>query len=487
MKRTPFSVSIFAGLVTVFASIASIGSAQAQIFCPSAIPGQPGIALQNGTCTNGTTGAFSNAALASQALSDLSQSTTQETTRTATSAISDRRQVEADRCPDGTERVGGVCRRPAPAQATPAAVPAQPTSAEPARRRSQRSRRAARVERHAAPVRAPIYKAPPVPVIDQGVRVASWARVFGDYERRTGTGASSINCCTNAVPPAGIPIPLALSAESRASTVGFLGGVDFTSRNLLTAGDGLIAGVLVGYAETDFRLTTTTTSADLNSVGNGSSILNARLSGPTVGAFVTYFNGGFSIDNTFKVDFLSLNESFVDNLAFTANAPVPPPTMATFTGSGSTSLTNYSSFGNINYRFHLSDQYWIEPTVGYNYTWTEYGSNAALLGLSNGSLLRVQGGARFGIESMWDRVRVTTTVTGLAYEDVSVSGGVLQNAAFGTTSSLLLAQEGKIRGQGILAFNFDFGNGFSSFVLGEVRGGEGLFGAGGKAGVRYQW
>ena len=88
--------------------------------------------------------------------------------------------------------------------------------------------------------------------------------------------------------------------------------------------------------------------------------------------------------------------------------------MATFTGSGSTSLTNYSSFGNVNYRFHLSDQYWIEPTVGYNYTWTEYGSNAALLGLSNGSLLRVQGGARFGIESMWDRIRVTTTVTGAA-------------------------------------------------------------------------
>lgn len=485
MKRTLFSVSIFAGLVTVFASIASAGSAQAQIFCPPTIPGQSGIALEGGNCTNKTVGAFSNAALASQALSDLSQSTTQETTRTAVTAISDRRQVEADRCPDGTERVGGVCRRPA--QAAPAATPPQATSAEPAQRRSQRSRRAPRVQRHAAPVRAPVYRAPPVPVIDQGVRMASWARVFGDYERRTGTGTSSINCCVGWGAPGGIPVPLALSAESRASTVGFLGGVDFTSRNLLSAGDGVIAGVLVGYAETDFRLSMTTTSSDPINVGNGSSILNARLSGPTVGAFVTYFNGGFSIDNTFKVDFLSLNENFVDNLAFSSSALGVAPVPATFAGSGSTSLTNYSSFGNINYRFHLSDRYWIEPTVGYNYTWTEYGSNAALLGLSNGSLLRVQGGARFGIESMWDQVRVTTTVTGLAYEDVSVKGGVLQNAAFGTTSSLLLAQEGKIRGQGVLAFNFDFGNGFSSFVLGEVRGGEGLFGAGGKAGVRYQW
>ena len=35
--------------------------------------------------------------------------------------------------------------------------------------------------------------------------------------------------------------------------------------------------------------------------------------------------------------------------------------------------------------------------------------------------------------------------------------------------------------------NFDFGQGISSFIQGEVRGGQGLFGAGGKAGVRVQW
>lgn len=497
MKRTLFSISNCAAFATAVALLTFTGAAQAQIFCPAAVPGQTGIALQNGTCTNGTTGAYSNATLASQALSDLSQSTTQETTRTATNAIADRRQTEADRCPDGTERIGGVCRRPAAVEAAPAAAPVQPVSAEPARRaarRVQRERRGAPVVRRAAPVRAPVYKALPVPVIDEGIRVAAWTRVFGDYERRTGNGASSINCCTNAVPPAGIPIPLTLSAESRASTVGFLGGLDFTSRNLLSQGDGVIAGFLAGYAETDFRLTTNSISAVPANVGNGSSTLTARLSGPSVGVFATYFNGGFSIDNTFKVDFLTLNENFTDNLAFTANAPGPgvpggglAPAFATFTGFGSTRLTNYSSFGNINYRFRLSDQYWIEPTVGYNYTATEYDANSALLGLSDGHLLRLQGGARFGVESMWDRMRVTTTLTGLAYDDVTVSGGIVQNAAFGTTSSLLLAQEGKIRGQGILAFNFDFGGGVSSFVLGEVRGGEGLFGAGGKAGVRYQW
>ena len=81
---------------------------------------------------------------------------------------------------------------------------------------------------------------------------------------------------------------------------------------------------------------------------------------------------------------------------------------------------------------------------------------------------------------------MTSTVTGLAYDNVSVSGGFIQNVAFGNQAELLNDQ-GKLRGEGILALNFDYGNGLSTFVQGDVRGGEGLFGAGGKGGFRYQW
>ena len=49
------------------------------------------------------------------------------------------------------------------------------------------------------------------------------------------------------------------------------------------------------------------------------------------------------------------------------------------------------------------------------------------------------------------------------------------------------SDEGKIRGEGIFALSFDYGNGLSSFALAEVRGGQDLFGAGGKAGLRFQW
>jgi len=110
-----------------------------------------------------------------------------------------------------------------------------------------------------------------------------------------------------------------------------------------------------------------------------------------------------------------------------------------------------------------------------------------LLGLDDGHLVRVQGGARLGLETDLGTARLTTTVTGLLYEDVDIHGGAIQGAAFGTSNILAKADEGKLRARGILAFNIDFGGGVSSFVQGEVRGGNGLTGGGGMAGLRIQW
>ena len=172
------SLGIAGGL---FLAIVGTGAAQAQVTCPATVPGQAGAVFFVGSvnaCTNGQAGAYSNATLASQALTELSQSATQETTRTATSAIADRRQTEAQRCPEGFERVGDSCRRVAEVT-TPS-----PTSPAPASATKSSKKRAAPV------VASPrlVYKAPPAVIVDQGARFATWARVFGDYERRTGSG-----------------------------------------------------------------------------------------------------------------------------------------------------------------------------------------------------------------------------------------------------------------------------------------------------------
>jgi len=143
--------------VCLAALLSLIGfSAQAQgtIFCPATINGAPGFQLVNGLCTDGNTGAFSTAALSSQALGDIQQSMTQQTTTAALDAISARRKEETERCPEGFERSNdGTCKRI--------------VVSEPAPRVSSSQRR-----KTAAPM-MPV-KAPPV-VVDQGWRWGVWA------------------------------------------------------------------------------------------------------------------------------------------------------------------------------------------------------------------------------------------------------------------------------------------------------------------------
>jgi Autotransporter beta-domain len=209
--------------------------------------------------------------------------------------------------------------------------------------------------------------------------------------------------------------------------------------------------------------------------------LSATLSGPTAGLYATYFNAGFSSDVAVKFDFLTLDETFNDLLATTV------PSFIAIAGAGSVNLLNSTVVGNLNYRFDLYPNFWIEPTVGVQYTNSSYGSGAAQLGLADGNLVRVQGGARFGTSTLLGNgVLMTSILTGLAYNDVVVQGGFFP-VGFQANNLLVQADQGFMRGQGILLLNFDFGNGTSSFVQGDVYGGAHLFGAGGRGGIRYQW
>ena len=118
-------------------------------------------------------GAFSGAALASQALSELSQTTTQETTKEIGKSIAERRDQERERCPAGFSRVDGACRRRPVAEPARAVPPEKPKAV---------------VERQAP-------RPPPTPFIEPAVRYGTWIQVFGDYQKRdaSGPGALTIN------------------------------------------------------------------------------------------------------------------------------------------------------------------------------------------------------------------------------------------------------------------------------------------------------
>jgi hypothetical protein len=283
-------------------------------------------------------------------------------------------------------------------------------------------------------------------------------------------------------------VPQGLSFTTSATTYGFVGGADVTYRNFGGSGGALIAGLLTGYLHSDIRSSSTSSTSNPSLVGSGFGTVNGRLTGPSVGAYATYFRNGFSTDLTLKVDFLDLNESFADLLAFTATGGGSPTSQA-FSGAGSTNLTNYGIVWNIQQKIFLSNATWIEPTVGLRYYIADYDSNAAALGLADGHVLRLQGGARLGTQFLWNNVVVTPVLTGLVYGDATVSGLALTDAAFlGSAGGVAsAATEGKVRGQGIGAVKFDYGNGVSTFVQADIRGGSDYYGYGGRAGVRFVW
>jgi hypothetical protein len=471
------------------------GTGEAPEFLPTPNP-LVGVGSSNGSCSNDAS-AFSGAALASQALSELSQSTSQETTRTTGNAIVERREAERQSCPEGSVRVNGSCER-IPARLTevvpePPAPVEEPLARAPTSRAPTKAKPAPVAQRKpAAPTVTAVRAAPPPPpvFVEPEARFGAWTQVIGDYERRTASGPASVLARLD---PTGattsVPIAIATNVSSRTGTIGFQAGADVTARGILAPDDGMIIGGFAGYVSSDLRLSTTSLTSNPALVASGSSQVSANLSGATTGVYATYFTGPFSADFLLKVDALRLNESFTDNLGF---APGPADAFTPFTfvysGNGSTSVLNGTVAGNLNYKLPFYQGWWVEPTVGAQYTNTTYGSGAATLGLADGSLVMVQGGLRFGASSYVDnKILVTTTLTGLAYSNVLVSGGFIPGAGFNGNNILARADEGQVRGRGVFALNVDFGNGIKSFVLGEVRGGQGLIGAGGKGGVRYEW
>src|SRR4030095_13692347 len=185
------SLAVSLGITGLFA-IGWPAEVRAQtIFCPATFSGSP-VALVNGSCTDRVDGAFSGAAVASQALSELSQTTTQVTTKELGKAIVERREQERERM-----------RRPVPpARAVPREKP-----------------------KPAAVVRKEPPPPPALLPIEPAVRFGTWTQVYGDYQERDASGPSALTCCI------GGPLPqptLAVNIQSPQSPGGFVAGADFT-------------------------------------------------------------------------------------------------------------------------------------------------------------------------------------------------------------------------------------------------------------------
>jgi len=280
----------------------------------------------------------------------------------------------------------------------------------------------------------PLYKGPPAaPAVAAGPTWATWVEGVGDWEKRSALNANDIG--------------------RTQATYGVHAGLDATWKNTLLPGDFIVAGLVTNWTSSRISLTDTSTTL--------------RLEGPGVGLYSMYINGGFSADLVGKLDFLTLKEDF---------AGLAP--------NGSIGVTNAGVSGNVQYKNKFGASF-LEPTVGFSFTRTMFGDNAALMGLQDGSTLRLQAGARFGTAFTVNGISFEPTLALLAYSNVIADGTSV--ATVPVAVPVTPTDKGLVRGEVDPELNLDFNNGYSAYVRGSVRFGSELVGGSAKVGLRKQF
>jgi len=281
----------------------------------------------------------------------------------------------------------------------------------------------------------PLYKAPPAPAGTTGPTWAAWVEGLGDWEKRNPLNANDVGRTQD--------------------TYGVHAGLDATWGNTWLPGDFIVAGLVTNW-----------TSSHISLSGGPATL---RLEGPGVGLYSMYVNGGFSADLVGKFDFLNLKE----DLGGLGGLP-----------NSSIDVTNAGLSGNVQYKNKMGNAF-IEPTMGFSFTRTMFGDNAALMGLQDGSTLRLQAGARFGAAFDVSGISVEPTLALLAYSNVIADGTTV--ATVSVPVPVTPTDQGLVRGEVDPELNLDFNNGYSAYVRGSLRFGGELFGGSAKVGLRKQF
>jgi hypothetical protein len=295
----------------------------------------------------------------------------------------------------------------------------------------------------------------------------AWAQAFADYERHDGLAPGSGE-----------------NLVRKQTTVGGISGADTTYRRFTEDGLETFQFGLLGGG--------THITSNFSDFGN---VTNARQTqdGGFVGAYGTYRHDNFSIDGFFKADLLTLRQRS------TVSEPVkcdpgqvlvidntPNALESTTQQSGKVDEYTYTVGSNAYYRFDLDNGAYFEPLIGFIFGATNYGNGATALGLDNGQLFRLQGGARLG--KSWDDDQNRTwsvALLGLLYSDLYVNGYTLDG--FGLPPGASEVDEGKLRVLGQLEGSVNLNNGLSFNGTVGVRGGQDVVGVGGRLGARFEW
>jgi hypothetical protein len=259
------------------------------------------------------------------------------------------------------------------------------------------------------------------------------------------------------------------------------------------------------------------------------SSVQQSLDGPSIGIYGSATRGAWFSDFTLRSDFLNVSQTVTQDDRFgvlispnlfgvgtkfqgsdpdfgcinlkktagtadPANDLIPASTVVNISSPAShlrvlshtTTQYNYTIGDDVGYRFDLPyDGLWFEPSFGGFYSYSNMAANAALLGLKDGYTVRLRGGGRIGLSSLFMNDYVWTgTIGGFLYDDVVVNGYQIANGLPATAAAY---DQGKLRVLGVVQSNIDFLNGIRLYAEFDTYGGIGLFGIGGKFGGKVAW
>jgi hypothetical protein len=303
--------------------------------------------------------------------------------------------------------------------------------------------------------------------------IASWGQGFLDWEHHD-----------NIAP--GQPENRSLTSK----TAGVISGSDWTWINP-SARQAVQIGYFSGYSATFNDFSNSNFTSDGTDIARTDS--KQKIDGSFLGGYLAAIRGNATFDLAFKADLFDLRQS--------SNLTQTDPTVgctATATETGKASVNNYTIAGDASYRYAISPTGWYEPIFSILYTMTDYGNDPTTvsggivnttdgrLGLEDGTVLRLQAGIRRGEQGVLPDGGLWTVVGGaFLYSDVLITGFKFDPGADGT--AVFPVDEGKVRGLGQILTTFDYANGWSYLMMGEVRGGEDLIGVDGRVGARYKW
>lgn len=280
-----------------------------------------------------------------------------------------------------------------------------------------------------------------------------WGRIYGGHFQRDMSNTSN--------PPEGLSGPTHVYEDTfRQRHVGIMAGVD-GALDGASANEAWLFGLMGGYATSDL---------DFRESGTEASYRQA-----SVGAYLTYLNGGFFSDLAVKGDFGKMKYSFDDG-NFTDQAD-----------------TKYRSLGVIldtGYRFENGNGWFLEPKATLAYVHTSFDAMDVLgtnVEIENAESLRGRLGARLGGSFVQGGTIVEPYVELSAWHEFQGD-----NRAILTSNGYNIPvnyDSGGVYGEGVVGASLlNADNGWSVFSKGAVQFGEkGLQGYSGNIGLRKSW